>query len=362
MTLGGAMLLAVATAGMLLLSALAYWRNLEADPGLTTETALVLTVLLGGLAVGEPALAASLGVVVTALLAARSPLHHFVKKVLTNFEIRDALIFGVATLVVLPLLPDRTMGPFGALNPYAIWVLVILIMAVGAAGHIATRLAGTRFGLPFSGFVSGFISSTATIGAMGAHARETPSALTPAVAGAVLSTMATIIYLAIVIGITDIAVLKVMLRPLIYAGIAASFYGALFTFRVTREADTTMEPRSRAFSLPMALGLAATLSTILIVTATAQAWFHDAGTTLVAGLAGFVDTQSAAISVTSLAAAGKMQPVDAVIPILAGVTTNTVSKVIFAATAGGRAFAVRVIPGLLLVNGAAWLGALGISP
>ena len=356
------MLLAVATAGVLALSALAYWRGQEADPGLTTETALVLTVLLGGLAIREPALTAGLGVIVTALLAARSPLHHFVKKVLTSYEIRDGLIFGVATLVVLPLLPDRAMGPFDALNPHAIWVLVILIMAVGAAGHVATRLVGLRFGLPFSGFVSGFISSTAAIGAMGAHARGTPSTLTPAVAGAVLSTMATVIYMAIVIGMTDMAVLKIMLRPLIFAGVAASLYGALFTFRVVRETEVVMDPRSRAFSLPMALGLAATLSTILIGTAAAQAWFYSAGTTLVAGLAGFVDTHSAAISVAALVAAGKIQPADAVIPILVGITTNTVSKLIFAATAGGRAFAVRVIPGLILVIAAAWLGILGSSP
>lgn len=358
MIVGGQVLLAVTTTGVIALAALAYWRGPEADPGLTTETTLVVAVLLGGLSMHEPVLTAGLGAIVTALLAARSPLHHFIKSSLTQYEIRDALIFAVATLVILPLLPARQMGPLGALNPHVIWTIVILIMAVSGAGHIATRLVGTRFGLPVSGFITGFISSTAAIGAMGAQTRSTPAVLKPAVAGAVLSTTATIVYLAVVIGVTDLAVLKVMTKPLVYAGITAALYGAVFTLRLGPEPAAAVSQRSRAFSLPVALGLAVTLSAMLVMTAAAQTHFSGTGTVLAAALAGFVDTHAASISVASLVVAGKMSAPDAVVPILAGVATNTLSKMIFAVAAGGWTFAVRVIPGLLLVLGAAWLGAL----
>ena len=172
--IGGEVLLSVAAAGVIGLTAVAYVRSRDDDPGLTTEIALVLTLALGGLAMREPGTAAALSVVVAILLATRTPLHRFVRDVVTEAELRDALILAAATLVVWPLLPDRYLGPFSAINPSKLWTIVILIMAIGGAGHVAVRAFGARFGLPLSGFASGFASSTATIGAMGASARANP--------------------------------------------------------------------------------------------------------------------------------------------------------------------------------------------
>jgi uncharacterized membrane protein (DUF4010 family) len=103
---------------------------------------------------------------------------------------------------------------------------------------------------------------------------------------------------------------------------------------------------------------AATLSIVLLGSAALRDWFGEAGAVAAAGMAGLVDTHSSAISIASLVAAGKMAPADAVLPILVGLSTNTVTKVVLAVTAGGRAFAIRVVPGLLLVIAAAWAGAL----
>ena len=136
------MLFAIATAGIILLTGVGYWRGQQDDPGLTTEIALIVTTLLGGLSMQNPALAAGLAVTVACVLAARLPLHRFVRFAITEDELKDALIFAGATLVVLPLLPDRPMGPYGALNPHSIWVLVIFVMAIGAAGHLAVRILG----------------------------------------------------------------------------------------------------------------------------------------------------------------------------------------------------------------------------
>ena len=91
---------------------------------------------------------------------------------LTESEARDALVIADATLVVLPLLPNLPMGPYNALNLHAIWVVLVLVLVIGAAGHVVVRALGARYGLPLAGLASGFISSTATIGAMGARARK----------------------------------------------------------------------------------------------------------------------------------------------------------------------------------------------
>ena len=355
---GGELLLAIATIGVIALTALGYWRSHEDDPGLTTEIGLILTVLLGGLSMRQPALAAGLAATVAIVFATRSPLHRFVRGVLTEDEVKDALIFAGATLVVLPLLPDQPMGPYGALNPHTIWIVVILVMAISAAGYTAVRMLGARFGLPIAGLASGFISSTATIGAMGARAAKTPDVLAAAVAGAVLSTVATIVQMALVLAATSMVTLQTLSVPLICAGLAAVAYGTVFTIPALRQkAENEVQP-GRAFSISAALLFALTLSGILVASAALREWFDETGIIVAAAVAGFVDTHSAAISVASLVASGKMNAVDAIVPILAGLSTNTLSKMLLTCTSGGRSFAFRVIPGLILVALAAWAGML----
>ena len=356
-TVGGELLLAIVTAGVFAFAALSYWSARDQDPGLTTEAALVVTVLLGGFAMREPTHAAALGVIVAGLLTARTALHRFVRSVLTEEEVRDGLIFAAATLVVLPLLPDKTMGPYGALNPRTIWIVVILVMAVSAFGYILVRAIGPRFGLPLAGLASGFVSSSATIGAMGTRTAGNTKLLRPAVAGAVLSTVATVVELAILLGATDMATLRIFYIPLLCAGTAAVLYGSVFTiWALQAKVDEHYTPES-AFSLKTAFTFAAILAAVLLASAALQDWFGDTGVIVATAVAGFADTHAPAISVASLVASGKIKAAEAILPILAALSTNTVTKMVFAITSGGAAFALRVIPGLILVIAAAWAGA-----
>ena len=358
MAVGDEALLAAAALGMVAFAGLSYWRARDGDPGLTTETALVLTTLLGGLAIKHPEFAAGLGVVVAVLLAARSALHRFVRSVLTDDELRDLLIFAAATLVVLPLLPDEAIGPYGALNLRTVWTIVILVMAVSALGYVAVRVVGPRYGLPLAGLASGFVSSSATIGAMGTRAKDEPQLMKPAVAGAVLSSVATVVQLVILIAATNMPTLEALWLSLLLSGGAAVLYGGAFTLWALKQKVQKHETQGNAFSLKTALTFAAILAVVLLVAAAAQDWFGEAGVLVAAAAAGFADTHSAAVSVASLVSDGRIKPQQTVIPVLAAFTTNTVTKMVFAVTAGGGLFALYVIPGLLLMLAAAWAGIL----
>jgi len=357
--LGGVVMLAAATVVVGALVALGYWRTRkDGDPGLTTEIALLVTTLIGALAMSQPQLAGTVGVGLAILLAGRNRLHHFVSDVLTEEELEAALLLAAATLVVLPLLPDRGVGPFAAVNLRTVWKLVILVMAISAVGHVAVRALGARFGLPIAGLASGFVSSTATIGAMGARAAKAPETLGAATAGAVLSTLATILQMGAVLAATSLPTLQAMTPSLVAAGVAAAVYGVAFTLiGLRRTAEGSADP-GKAVSVGAALAFGTILATVMLASAALRAWFGDAGAIAAAGVAGLADAHAAAISVGALVASGAMAPDSAVLPILAGLTTNTVSKVVFATTAGGRRFALRVTPGLVLVAAAAWLGAL----
>jgi uncharacterized membrane protein (DUF4010 family) len=354
--IGGALLLAVSIGAILGLAALAYWRGGSADPGLTTEIALLSTVLLGGLSITRPALSAALAVVVAILLNARTALHRFARQVLSEEEIKDALIFAAATLIVLPLLPDEEIGPYGALNPHAIWIIVILVMVIGALGHIAVRLFGARYGLPLAGLASGFISSTATIAAMGPRALEDRRQLWPAAAAAVLSTVSTIVELALVVSVTSLKTLSSAADPLAWAGAAAVLYGIAFSLFALRGSPQGVDERGRAFSPRTAAIFAAILAVILLITRVMEERFGTLGIAAAAALAGLANTSAAAVSVAALANAGKITATDAVFPILLALSTNTLTKAILAMATGSRGFALRVVPGLALVILAAWVG------
>lgn len=362
MLLGGGLTLAVLAGVVGVLAVVSYRKSSVADPGLTTEIALVLTFMLGALAQDDAPLATGLGVLVAIMLAARTHLHRFVVRVMSEQELHDALLLAAAALVILPLTPDRTVDPFDAINPRTLWTLAVMMMAINGCGHIALRAAGPALGLSFAGFASGFVSSTATIAAMGAQSRRTPGLRAPAVSGAVLSSLATVLQLALLLAVTSSSVLRAMTVPLLAAGAAALGYGLLIALRSAKAMDGPAVPPGRAFDPRIAVLFALTIGGMLLLTSVLTEAFGNTGLNLAAGLAGFADAHSAAAAVAALNAAGRITAEEAVLPILIGFSTNALSKIIVAATAGGRQFAAQVAPGVLLSVGAAWAGRLLMLP
>lgn len=349
-------LLVAAALGVAALAVAGYQRQ-SRDPGLTSEIALLLTLALGAWAMLQPELAAGLAVGVATLLVAREPIHHFVNGVLTGKELNGLLLLAVASLLILPLMPDRPLGPFDAINPRGLWLVVILVMSIAAAGHVALRLLGSRWGLPLVGLLGGFVSSTATIGAMGTRAQAAPALMQPAVAGAVLSTVGTLVQLGLVLAVTSLPTLRALALPLLCAGALALAYAGLMTWRSLREpAAAPADVGQQAFSLKTALLLAALLGLVSVLSAGLSQTYGQAGLLAATALAGFADTHAPAVSVAALVASGAVALDHAALPILLAMTTNTLSKCLAAVLAGGRAYALKVVPGLLLVVGAAWAG------
>ncbi|MEQ1560565.1 MAG: MgtC/SapB family protein [Methyloglobulus sp.] len=356
-SLGDLILLAVMAFAVAGLSVMAYRLSHEQDPGLTTEVALLLTLLLGGLSMREPTLASGVAVILTMLLNARNFLHRFVSSILSESELNDALILAAAALVLLPLAPDQYMGPFNALNPRTIWMIVILIMLISSTGYISLRVMGPRIGLPITGLTSGFVSSAATISSMGARAALEPQLLWGAVAGAVLSTVATFIQMAVVLETTSQQTLLALWLPLTLAGVTALVYGIVITLIALRQKPPDSINLGQPFSLKTALLFAATVSSFMLLAAALNQWLGSEGVIVAAAIAGFADTHSAAVAVASLVVAGKLSANEAVLPILAGLTTNTITKAVLAILSGNWRFISAIILGLILVILSAWIGA-----
>ena len=348
-------LLFVVVLGVIVFTATSYYSRSSQDPGLTTEIALVLTVILGSLAMSDMALAAALGVMLAILLAAKAPIHGFVKHVITQAELHDLLILAAATLIILPIVPNQFIGPFAAINLRYLWLIVIFVMLIGAISHIALRVLGGRIGLPIVGLISGFISSVATIGSMGARAKTTHELTSAAAAGALLSCLSTILQLALLLIAIHPATLKPLMWPLLFGAVSIALYGGGITLHSYRNPIAATPTATNAFSLLSAFKFACVIAVVLIAAAGLKVWFGQAGLIAASAMAGLVDVHAAAISVTTLTLTDAISTEQAVIPILVALTVNSVSKAIMAVVSSTRLFASYIIAGLVIQMTAVWL-------
>jgi uncharacterized membrane protein (DUF4010 family) len=353
--IGGAPVFIATCAVVGALIAVGYMRTRDTDPGLTTEIAMLVTLLLGGLSVREPRLAAALAVIAAILLAFRSPAHNLVKNVLTDEEVRDGLLLAAAALVILPLAPTEPVDPWGVVQPRKLWMLAVLVMAINALGYVALRALGAKTGLAVAGLLSGFVSSTATIGAMGARTKSQPELHKGAVAGAAASSVATVVQLAIVIGLVSVPTLMMLTPSLIASGVAALCYAGFFALRSFREMSSQEDaPKGRPFEPKTAILFVLVVGITLLISALLTQWLGDSGMILAAGVAGFTDAHAPAISSASLAASGRTHAEFAALAVLVGFTTNIVSKTAVAFSLGNRRYAYELTPGLVLMAVAAW--------
>jgi uncharacterized membrane protein (DUF4010 family) len=337
-----------------LVAAAGYRRTEEPEPGATTEIALVAVAALGALSWSSPSLAAGATVAVALLLWAKGPIHRFARDLVSDADVRDALTFFVAAFVVLPLLPDSDLGPYGALNPRRIWLIVVLLTATGWVGYVASRALGARRGLAVTGLAGGFVSASATTAAMARRARD-DDVRREGLAAAILASVSTLVLLSAICWYVSLDVLRA-LAPSLGLGAVALLVTAGVLLLVPRAASTGDSarpvedgPPPRPFALGPAVLLALVLTVALLVGRWGAATFGAAGAVTVSGLAGLADAHAGALAAAQLAASGQISVGTAVWAIAAALATNTVLKCVLAFAAGGlrigaRYTALMVIP------------------
>jgi uncharacterized membrane protein (DUF4010 family) len=354
--LGAAMGVPVLIAVLLVLGALtvaSYIRTASTDPGMTGEVALPVTALLAALAHNQPGLAAGLAVVVAAVLYAKDPLHQFVRQRLSEQELREVLLLAGASLVVMPLLPDEAVDPWGVLVPSRLWRLVILIMAVGMAGQLALRILGARWGLPLAGFLSGFASSTAAVVGFGHRARTEPAHMAPAVAGALFANLGSMTLFAGVVAAASPHLLAAVALPLLVGAAVLLIAATLGALRAGRSAQLPEEGRSQAFRLSHALFLAGAMGILLLVSAWVQGRYGNAGVLVASAAVALAELHAAAASLAQLAADSQLETHAASWGLLLLLLVSALAKSVLAFVSGGANYGWRVAAGLLLMTGAA---------
>jgi uncharacterized membrane protein (DUF4010 family) len=298
--------LAAVTAFLLLGNVLQMHKG-DIDAGMTTEiAALVMFAAGAALTAGYRIQAVVVAAGVALLLHWKQPLSGFVRRV-GEAEFRALMRLVLIGLVILPLLPDRTWGPYDVLNPFQIWLMVVLIVGISLAAYVAWKLFGARAGTILGGVLGGLISSTAaTVG----YARASRRTQIEAGAAAVMIMIASTVVFARVL--TEIAIvapgsLGELAPPLLAMLAFMALLSGIAWQRASHEFAPTGEYEP-ATDLRAAITFGLLYGAVLFAVAAARENLGERGMFLVAALSGLTDMDAITLSTTQLVRTQRLEP------------------------------------------------------
>lgn len=327
-----------------------YWREGKSDDDFsaTSVVAVMLCYMLGALAVlGDPAVAAGAGVATALLLAVKAQLHGWLARI-TWPELRAGLLLAAMTFIALPLLPHRAIDPYGAIDPYELWLMTILIAAVSFAGYAAIRIAGPQRGTVMAAGAGGLVASTAVTLTLARLARDNPDHVRLLGGSVILAGAVMLLRVLVVVAVINLA-LAASLAPALAAGALAMAILAFWLIRSSPDgkkkssADLKLE---NPFRLTEVLRFGLVLAMIMLLAVAARYFFGEAGLIGLAVISGLADVDAITLSMAKTAQADATS--GPALAILTAVGVNTIAKTGYAAYVGGSRIGIITATGAAL--------------
>lgn len=331
----------IVAAGLVALAALLVVSNFvqatagDADAGQTSEVAALLLFGIGAyLVFGETAVAVVLGGAIALLLHYKDMLHAFAARI-GERDVTAIMQFVLVTLVILPILPDRTFDPYAVLNPFQVWLMVALIVGIGLAGYFAYKLLGARAGAVLAGLLGGLISSTATTASYARRSAEKAGA--GGMAALVIMIAAATVFVRVLVEIAIVAPshLGALVPPLAVMLVGAAL-ASLLVYRHTCSHDAQMPEQGNPADLRSATTFGLLYALVLLAIAAAREQFGVTGEFGVAVLSGLTDMDAITLSTAQLANQGRIDPDTGWRLILVAGMSNLVFKAGMIAVLGSR--------------------------
>lgn len=330
----------LALTGVIMIGHLAELNSGKFESGVTTEAAALAMFGLGAyLVIGYREAAIVIGGGIAVLLHFKGELHGIATRL--GPDSKAIMQFALISLVILPVLPDRTYGPYQVLNPRQIWLMVVLIVGIGLGGYIVYKFCGERVGLLAAGVLGGIVSSTATtVGYARRAARdvttERPAAIVILLASTVSSALA----------LVEIGIVAPRFLPSAFAPLAA-LVATLGLFSLGywfwRRKEPAQSPTlSNPSELRGALYFAAIYSVILLAIAAVKDQPTTRGLYTVAALSGLAEVHALTLSTSQLVEAGRMASQEGWRVILVALLSNLAAKAGAAALIGGFRLARKI--------------------
>jgi uncharacterized membrane protein (DUF4010 family) len=346
---GNEFLVGFGIVGVAILFAVAYFRRSEGnrDIGATSALVGILTFVLGALVPLGFALPAAAAAVVTTLLLSFKPTLHAWIVGLEEQELRATLKLLLISVVLLPVLPDRTMGPLNVFNPYETWWMVVLIAGISYLGYFAMKLGGAQRGALLTGIFGGLAASTAVTLSLSRLARQR-SGMDGALASGILAACATMYPRILAIVLVVNRDLFPTLLPILGTMAAGTYLTAGLAWWSARGTEPGETPAiSNPFRLMEAVRFGLLLVVILVLSRLLVDSLGHRGVYYLAAVSGLADVDAITLSLS------RMSPIDlplavAGLGILVAAIVNGLAKSAIAFAVGGIALGWRVAAGLLM--------------
>jgi uncharacterized membrane protein (DUF4010 family) len=330
------------------------------EVGITTEVSALLAFLLGffclrGYVVGAAALAVASG----AMLALKEWLHRLASRIEVA-DVEATLKFAIVSVIILPLVPDQNFGPppLDVVNPYKIWLMVVLISGLNFASYLLVKIVGAEHGIGLTGVLGGLVSSTAVTLGFSQRSRNEPSQI-PALALGILVAWTVMFFRVVVL----VAAVHRDLAPQV--GVAMAAFGlpslaiCALLWKRQRSAETaTVNAGTNPFELGQAIRFGLLFGVITFAAKAAQVYLGDAGLYLAGAIAGLTDVDAIVLSMAQLARGDLASAGPASRAIVIAVASNTLFKagmVVFLGAPGlRRVIAVATAVILVAAGFATW--------
>lgn len=319
--------------------------------GMTTETAAFLTILAGALAYWEQqAIAVAIAVVTTALLSFKFELHRFVERI-SREDIVATLKFAIITVIILPVLPNQSFfpPPFDVLNPYKIWLMVVLISGIGFLGYILVKIVGSRQGIGLTGFLGGLVSSTATTLTFSQRSQQERHLAKPFALAITIAWTVMFIRVLVEVGVTNLALLQIVWLPIVASGAIGLLYGVYLFFSERSDEKGDVAASKNPFELGPAIQFGLLYGVILLVARAAEFYFGETGIYLSSILSGLADVDAITLSVSELSNTGNIELTTAARAIVFAAMSNTVVKGGIVLSSGSVSLRRAFLPGFILI-------------
>lgn len=343
---------AVIVVGLVILVIAMYFHIGNKDPGITTEIAAVTCCGLGMLCYSYPNAAGAIALIITVLLASKRFMATTIKR-LKWVELTDTLKLLVIIIIVLPLLPNRALDPYGAFNPYKVIFLVILISGISFVGYFLTKFLGPERGLGLTGLFGGLASSTALTAAMANQAKQAPGLTNACAFAAVIANATMFCRVLVVVAILDRNLMTQLARSIGAMILVALASVAVLWLRSKKDQPDQKRGSSselslkNPFSIGPALKFAAFFVGVLFVAKISKIYLGDQGIYLASLVSGLADVDAITLSIAEQTKALHLNLSVGAIGITIAVTANSLVKSGIALYSGGLPFAVRLAPILI---------------
>ncbi|MEH0698625.1 MgtC/SapB family protein [Vibrio owensii] len=342
------LLLGFALIALVILACIAFviQQKKSEDISITGVVSLVITFVLGSLAVsGEAVLAAAAAVITAVVLDNKKELHQALQR-LQEYELDAALRLLLISIVLLPLLPNQAYGPWKALNPYEIWWMVVLIASISFVGYFAIKIGGAKRGILFTSVFAGLSSSTA-LTLQFSHLSREQEGISPLLASGILLSCGTMFpRLLIVLSVLNPQLVS-LLWPIVLVMMIALYLPAWWIWRRSEvEKIEQSNKQTNPLALQSALFFGVVLAIIMLLSHALSDWFGSAGILVLSAVSGITDVD--AISLTLGRQSTQSLAIEvAVLGIFIAASVNTIVKMGMVLTIGARQLWAKVVPPML---------------